>query len=294
MEPMLLPWMLNKRKRNGKIEITEIPLAKKSKLQLLPKKPQFRLISFCQRDLAEKCRLIFAYANVPYEDVTVHDLKDSFTIISEAGPLDFPMLDWNGKIIHDNDAIGRMLAKMYGLAGMGLFEQAQVDGIIGIVRDLGHAVIGYVKGVYGLIDIDREKTYKETFEPGVKKYFGMLEKYASQGPQDGFFFSSGVTYADFAVANMIEVIDNLHPEILFKYKNVKAITQRVFAIPQLQKYLRSRLSMKEIMKRTCTVKENLKIERKWNSEIQKEITYYKPNPEKICTKKPSFVFHHSI
>uniref|UniRef100_A0A914YHB8 glutathione transferase n=1 Tax=Panagrolaimus superbus TaxID=310955 RepID=A0A914YHB8_9BILA len=154
MEPMLLPWILN-RKRHGTMETTtEMPLIKKSKL-LPPIKPQFRLISFCQRDLAEKCRLIFAYANVPYENVTIHDLKDILTVISDTGPLDFPMLDWNGKIIHDNDAIGRMLAKMYGLAGMGIFEQAQADAIIGIVRDLGHAVIGYIKGVYGLVDINQ-------------------------------------------------------------------------------------------------------------------------------------------
>uniref|UniRef100_A0AC34FS56 Glutathione S-transferase n=1 Tax=Panagrolaimus sp. ES5 TaxID=591445 RepID=A0AC34FS56_9BILA len=294
MEPMLLPWMLN-RKRHSTMELNEMPLVKKSKPSP-PKnvKPQFRLISFCQRDLAEKCRLIFAYANVPYENVTIHDLKELLTVISDAGPLDFPMLDWNGKIIHDNDAIGRMLAKMYGLAGMGIFEQAQADAIIGIVRDLGHAVIGYIKGVYGLQDINREKMYKETFEPGVKKYFHMLEKYASQGPRDGFFFSSGVTYADFSVANIVEVIESLHPELLIQYRNIKAITQRVFALPQLQRYLASRSSMSEIMKRTCTVKHNLEIERKWSPEVQKEITFYKPNPDKICIRKPSFVFHHPI
>lgn len=121
----------------------------------------------------------------------------------------------------------------------------------------------------------------------------MLEKYASQGSRDGFFFSSGVTYADFSVANIVEVIQSLHPELLLPYKNVNGITQRVFALPQLQKYLASRASMKEIMKRTCTVKQTLDIERKWNPEIQKEVTFYKPNPDKICTfKKPTIVYHH--
>jgi glutathione S-transferase len=294
MEQILLPWIIN-RKRHGTKEANEMPLTKKPKIfSPFSLKPQFRLISFCQRDLAEKCRLIFAYANIPYENVTIHDLKELLTVITDARPLDFPMLDWNGKILHDNDAIGRMLAKMYGLAGDGIFEEAQADAIIGIVRDLGQAIIGYIKGVYGLEDIDREKEYTEAFEPNVKKYFQMLEKYACNGPEDGFFFSSGVTYADFSVANIVEVIEYLHPELLIEYKNVKSITQRVFALPQLQRYLASRLPMIEIMKRTCTVKQNLEIERKWNPATKKEITFYKPNYDKICLKKPSFAFHHPI
>uniref|UniRef100_A0AC34GDF7 Glutathione S-transferase n=1 Tax=Panagrolaimus sp. ES5 TaxID=591445 RepID=A0AC34GDF7_9BILA len=202
MEPMLIPWLIN-RKRPGSMAMTEMPIVKKPKLN---KNPQFRFISFCQRDLAEMCRLIFVYAKIPFENLTVHDIEFD-KITAEVGPKMYgPMLDWNGKLVHGTDAIARMLAKMYGLAGMGIFEQAQADTIVGIVQNLSHAVIQYTKGTFGFESFNQEKVYKETFEPGVKKYFEMLEKYASLGPQDGFFFSSGVTYADFAVANIFELI----------------------------------------------------------------------------------------
>jgi glutathione S-transferase len=256
MEAILLPWMLN-RKRAGKMELTEIPLAKKPKIV----KPQFRLISFCTRDLAEMSRLILAYAGIPYENVTMHDLKELLKVNSEAGLLNFPMLDWNGKFLQGNDAIARMLAKMYGLAGHGIFEQAQADTIIGIVRDLGEAIIGYIKGVYGFKAINTEVAYNETFLPAIKKYFYYLEKYASQGrPRDGFFFSSGVTYADFSVANIVELIKSLHPDILSEYRNVNAIIQRVFSIPQLQPYLSSRPALEDIMQKTCSIRKKLEIE----------------------------------
>jgi glutathione S-transferase len=258
MEALLFPWMLN-RKRHGTMELQEIPLAKKPKMKL--KKPEFRLISFCERDLAEMSRLIFAYAGIPYENVTMHELQELLKINSAAGPINFPMLDWNGKYIRGNDAIGRMLAKMYGLAGHGIFEQAQADTIIGIVRDLGEAIIGYIKGVYGFKTMNKEAIYKEVFVPAIKKYFYMLEKYASQGPRDGFFFSSGVTYADFSVSNMVELINSIHPETLLEYRNVNAITQRVLSIPQLQPYLKSRPALDEIMKKTCTVRKMLEIEK---------------------------------
>ena len=60
----------------------------------------------------------------------------------------FPILDWNGKNIYGNDAIQRMLAKMYGLAGHGIFEEAQVDTIIGLEHDISYQVIDYIKGAY--------------------------------------------------------------------------------------------------------------------------------------------------
>uniref|UniRef100_A0A914QHB0 glutathione transferase n=1 Tax=Panagrolaimus davidi TaxID=227884 RepID=A0A914QHB0_9BILA len=269
MEPMLFPWMLNGRKRPVSMEIAEVSTIKKSK----PSKPQFKLISFCQRDLAEMCRLIFAYSKIPYEDITIYDIKQFLKFKEEnekVGPGDFPMLEWNGKMIHGSDAIGRMLAKMYGLAGAGIYEQAQADTIIGIISNLNHAIIEYTKGAFGVYSIDKEKVYTETFEPGVKKYFAMLEKFASQGPQDGFFFSSGVTYADFAAANMFQLVAILHPELLTEYKNVKSISQRVFALPQLQKYLNSRPSLQEIMEKTRVLKNSHDEKRKICSKKSKE------------------------
>jgi glutathione S-transferase len=281
MEPMFLPWILNNRKRHGSMGLPEIQIIKKPRLS---KKPQFRFISFCQRDLAEMCRLIFVYAKVPFENITIHDIEFD-KITAEVGPkMNGPMLEWNGKMIHGTDAIARMLAKMYGLAGAGIYEQAQADTIIGIVSNLSNSVIEYTKGTFGFENFDEEKCYNETFEPAVKKYFAMLEKYASQGPDDGFFFSSGVTYADFAVANIFELVASMHPELLIKYKNVNAITQRVFAIPQLQKYLSSLPSMKEIMDKNL----KLAIKRKWCSPNQKELTIYKSNKINcytVCKKK---------
>uniref|UniRef100_A0AC34G332 Glutathione S-transferase n=1 Tax=Panagrolaimus sp. ES5 TaxID=591445 RepID=A0AC34G332_9BILA len=274
MEPMLIPWMLN-RKRHASMELTEMPLAKKPNLNT---KPQFKLISFCQRDLAETCRFIFVYAKIPYESVTFFDLKAFLKVKEAAGSMDFPQLDWNGKMIHGNDAISRMLAKMYGLAGVGIFEQAQADTIVGIVQNLSHAIIEYTKGAFGVHAIDKEKVYKETFEPGVKKYFEMLEKYASQGPEDGLFFSSGVTYADFAVANIFQLVAVLHPELLIQYKNVKAIAQRVFSLPQLKTYLASRPSIKDLMEKTRSLKQNFENAKTVCAEIPeenlKEITFY--------------------
>ena len=56
-----------------------------------------------------------------------------------------PILEWNSKKLGDSDAIARMLAKMYGLAGRGIFEEAQADAMIGILNDFATAAIEYMK-----------------------------------------------------------------------------------------------------------------------------------------------------
>uniref|UniRef100_A0AC34GBM3 GST N-terminal domain-containing protein n=1 Tax=Panagrolaimus sp. ES5 TaxID=591445 RepID=A0AC34GBM3_9BILA len=143
--------MIN-RKRHDSMALTEMPLVKKPKLNT---KPQFKLISFCQRDLAEMCRLIFVYAKIPYDNLTVYDIGYD-KIITEIDPkMHGPLLDWNGKKIYGTDAIARMLAKMYGLAGQGIFEQAQADTIIGIVENLSHAIIEYTKGAFEFESFNR-------------------------------------------------------------------------------------------------------------------------------------------
>jgi glutathione S-transferase len=240
MEPLLMPWLLIRKRRAPNYLISNALPAKRQQTTF---KPQFRLISFCSRDLAEPTRLIFAYAGIDYEDITIDNYK---LFQPELSPTDFPMLDWNGKLIRENDAIARMLARMYGLAGDGYFEQAKVDTIIAIMKDLSNSIMGYFEGVLGFKIIDKETMFREVFQPSVNKHFATLEKYASQPSTSGFFFDSGVTYADFSVANMVELLNVMHPELMVQFPSILLLTQRVFALPNLQYYLSKRPVMTEI------------------------------------------------
>uniref|UniRef100_A0A914Y4E8 glutathione transferase n=1 Tax=Panagrolaimus superbus TaxID=310955 RepID=A0A914Y4E8_9BILA len=145
-----MPWILI-RKRPAPNYLTHTSAPPKKKQQTI-QKPQFRLISFCSRDLAEPTRLIFAYAGIDYEDINIENYK---FFQPDLRPTDFPMLDYNGKLIRENDAIARMLARMYGLAGEGYFEQAQVDTIIAIMKELSNSIMGYFEGVLGFKVIDK-------------------------------------------------------------------------------------------------------------------------------------------
>jgi glutathione S-transferase len=242
MEPILMPWMLATRKRCGSPETALIPTKRFTKLEASRLVPQFRLTFYDARGMAEMSRLILVYAGVPFEDIRISK-EESWDKIKKESPYTLPLLEFNGKKLSGGDAIARMLAKMYGLAGQDVFEQAQADAMLGVMRDFMGAALDYVKFKYNLIfgktaeDCDLDKLYYVQFVPAVKRYFGILEQYASQPTPDGFFLHSGVSYVDFAAANMFESLNALHPDLLAPYTNIKAIVQRVFALPQLRRYL---------------------------------------------------------
>ena len=150
-----------------------------------------------------------------------------------------------------------MLAKMYGLAGQGIFEEAQADAIHAAIKDF---VNMYISSEYIRIKASQDprskkyfKTngpdvspetlksmYSEEFLPAVRKYFGVIEGFASRGTSDGFFLHSGVSYVDFCMACFGEFFYKYHPELMTMFPNTRAIVHRVSAVPLLQTYLKKR------------------------------------------------------
>ena len=82
--------------------------------------------------------------------------KSKLSIFPERSPAKcLPLLEWNGKQVYGSDAIARLVAKLYNLAGNGVLEQAEADTIIGVMRDFGNIAITYIKGVFALDAIDK-------------------------------------------------------------------------------------------------------------------------------------------
>ena len=95
--------------------------------------PQYKLVYFDARGVAETARFIFAYANIPYEDVRVkHEEWPELKPKTPFGQL--PYLEVNGKPYAQSVAFTRLLAKKYKLAGTSDEEQAQVDAIVDYMK----------------------------------------------------------------------------------------------------------------------------------------------------------------
>lgn len=159
-----------------------------------------------------------------------------------------PFLEYDGKILCQSAAIARFLAKQYGLSGKDYFEQAQVDAIIDLLKEFGGCFKTFVNSIVKAFTIipsefdnlSSEEALKKFVIPAIDRYMPLLEGAASNFTNHGFLFSSGLTFADFAVASFFETLEMLLPEKMAPFKNLKALSKKVFALPQLQNYLNSR------------------------------------------------------
>ncbi|KAE9550311.1 hypothetical protein FO519_006471 [Halicephalobus sp. NKZ332] len=236
MEPLFLPWLAAQIGKNYGCRKSESPFIKEEVES--PQKPEFKLTFFDARGNAEMSRMILAFSGIPFEDrrVSFDEFKQ---MKKECHFAQLPMLEWNGKVIYESSSIARMLAKMNNLAGTTIFEQAQADSLIDILKEFTTAISEYLKFLLGLRSGDEEIFYNEILVPAVLKYFPSLEKTASES-FSGFLLNSGVTYADFELTNTIETICNFHPSLMSNYPNLLNIANHVHNLPQLQSYFKNR------------------------------------------------------
>jgi glutathione S-transferase len=73
-----------------------------------------------------------------------------------------PILEFDGKQIAQSCAIGRYLARQYGLAGKDEFEQAYVDSIVDFHHDGGEQIGPYLNTIAGHLEGDKVSCGFET------------------------------------------------------------------------------------------------------------------------------------
>jgi prostaglandin-H2 D-isomerase / glutathione transferase len=118
----------------------------------------YKLFYFNVKALAEPIRFMLSYGNLEFEDnrISKEDwpkhkdckkieksqallitLFTQFYFLSEAMPMgQMPVLEIDGKKVHQSISICRYLAKKVGLAGKTDFENFEIDSVVDTVNDL--------------------------------------------------------------------------------------------------------------------------------------------------------------
>ncbi|KAH7691349.1 Protein GST-14, partial [Aphelenchoides avenae] len=84
-----------------------------------------------------------------------------------------------------------------------------------------------------------DKLQKEKFEPAVEKYLPVLNEKLAQS-KSGFLVSSGVTWADFFVADRLYTIGLMVTGCLQPYPALSKYIKKVYDLPQLHRYIMNR------------------------------------------------------
>uniref|UniRef100_A0A914W7L0 glutathione transferase n=1 Tax=Plectus sambesii TaxID=2011161 RepID=A0A914W7L0_9BILA len=190
---------------------------------------------------AESIRHIFAQAGVEYEDFRI-DLKQQWPQLKSNYPNgQVPVLEVDGKPLAQSFAIGRFLAKKFGLAGKDDWEAAQADMYIYGLEDVltkMSPLLGAILFGQGDKDDELAKIKPTVLEPFLIKYERNLKDNGGQ-----YFVGKELTWADIAIADFIDRLTWIDAHILDGHSSLKEFVHRIHNLPNIKKHIEARPKM---------------------------------------------------
>ncbi|KAI6232874.1 Cytosolic glutathione S-transferase 2B [Aphelenchoides fujianensis] len=203
--------------------------------------PNYRLTYFQPRALAECSRLVLVYSGQPFEDIRLtHDefpkLKDTLGL--PYGQL--PLLEVDGQKIVQSGAIVRFLAKRFGLNGANEFESAKADGIHAFYYDMFRTMHPYAAARMGFVPgADTAKLHQEVFLPAARKALAVYDELVKWS-SFGFVLESGISYADFVIAEHLHSIFLMEPSFADQFPALALYKKKIHGLPQIADYVKRR------------------------------------------------------
>ncbi|KAJ3663479.1 hypothetical protein Zmor_007737 [Zophobas morio] len=197
--------------------------------------PQYKLTYFDVTGVAEACRYLFNYGGIEFEDVRIK--SENWPQLKDKTPFGvLPILEHNGKVVGQSLAINRYLAKKVKLAGNNDWENLEIDAMVDTISDLRPKLLPIVK--------EQDESKKKAAIETVKKdtfdvYLPRLE--AAVQKNNGYLVLGRLTWADFYFATISPAYDlTIREDVLAKYPNLKALREKVNALPAIKKWLEVR------------------------------------------------------
>ncbi|XP_028045698.1 glutathione S-transferase [Monomorium pharaonis] len=195
----------------------------------------FKLTYFPITALAEPIRLLLAHMGIEFEDIRF-DRKDWPKLIKPTMPFgQVPVLEINGKMIHQSKAICRYLAKQCGLAGRDDLEALEIDATVDTIHDLRAYIADYF---YEKNEAAKNEKYKIAKEM-VPYYIQRLEEQARRNKC--YFVSGTLSWADITFVGLLDYMNYMMKEDILplKYTNLNQLKSKVSS-PGIDKWLKTR------------------------------------------------------
>ncbi|XP_061399961.1 glutathione S-transferase isoform X2 [Musca vetustissima] len=200
-----------------------------------PVKNTYTLFYFNVKALAEPLRYLFAYGGIEYEDVRV--TRDEWPALKPTMPMgQMPVLEVNGKRVHQSISMARFLAKTVGLCGATPWEDLQIDIVVDTINDfrLKIAVVSYEPE-----DEIKEKKLVTLNNEVIPFYLEKLEQTVKDN--DGHLALNKLTWADVYFAGILDYMNYMvKRDILEQYPALRAVVDSINALEPIKAWIEKR------------------------------------------------------
>uniref|UniRef100_A0A7E4UUW3 glutathione transferase n=1 Tax=Panagrellus redivivus TaxID=6233 RepID=A0A7E4UUW3_PANRE len=198
----------------------------------------YKLYYFPIRGIVEPIRDLLKYAKADFEDVRIP--KEEWPQFKEKTPTGkVPYLEFEGNVIPESMAILRYLGREFNLNGANNVEAAEIDSVVEVVKDTANKVRDYIRVARGLQEGDRIELFRDLYVPNRDVLMAYITK-QMQKSKSGFLLNSGVSWADFFLAETFETLSLVDEDFNTRYPGAAVYKRRVFNLPNLKEYIDSR------------------------------------------------------
>ncbi|XP_035670647.1 hematopoietic prostaglandin D synthase-like [Branchiostoma floridae] len=197
--------------------------------------PKYRLVYFNIRGRAELTRLLFAAADLQYEDQRFEFSSDQWKELKPKTPMgQLPLLYVDDVPLCQSTTIARYVARTTGLAGKTPLDEAKADMIVDGLDDLAKKLLA----VFNEKDEEKKAELQKELAGGfLPQFLGNYEKLASA---EGFFVGGSLTWADLAFFNMIGWVTPMNPAVLDGFSNLAKVMDNVQSQQGVARWLKER------------------------------------------------------
>jgi len=195
----------------------------------------YKLYYFNMMGRAESARLMFAYKGVQYEDVRIeHEKWPEWKPKMPFGQI--PVLEVDGKMLSQSQAINRYLGRTFGMAGSNDWEAAQCDMLVDGVTD----TVNNLRPWFMEKDEEKKKTIWTTFEnEHAKPFLVLYEKFLKQSGT-GHFVGNTMTWADIVIFSILSWWNHANPQLLEAHAELVKFVGMVASEPKIKHWIETR------------------------------------------------------
>ncbi|VDK45520.1 unnamed protein product [Anisakis simplex] len=198
---------------------------------------KYKLIYFNRMGRAEVIRLLFAQANVDYEDVRITD--SDWPALKPKVPFGHvPVLEEEstGRMLGESTAIALYLAKKFGLNGQDDWDAAKIQELFGATTDFVNHALPFYKETN---EAEKKKLMVAFEKDHLEPFFTQIDKILQQNGT-GFFVGKQLSVADLNMLCMIGLFGSLFPTTANNYPQLIAFKDRMMSQPNIKKWIETR------------------------------------------------------